>query len=596
MCGLFGSVGCLEAPPSTDQLSEDVALPPPANLQVTVTSTTGMTLTWDAVVGVSKYIILKGPNPGTETTFTSWPATSTTFAYNHLSPNTQYCWEVGDLNATNEYSGPSNEVCASTATAPVEPAPTNVTATAISSSRITVTWTAVSGATGYYIDMAQAPGTPVYVASVLAPATSYTVSNLQPSTTYNFDVRAVGPAGTSQPSSPIAQATTFALGLELYYKFDENAGTSVTDTSGFNRTGTLSGGFSWSKDRPNVLNDNSDVSFNGTTGVLTTPNQSAFNFGSTFSLALWVKIGAAGTTHIAGMRNASCGTVGWELAQDSSSLYFSATGGRHNFGQVLAPGAWHHVAVTNTGGNETLYIDGVQVANGSFGVGNHAANPLQIGAVGGCTGGGVLVDEFQIYSRVLSAQEVANLGTLPPPPTNLTVTVNSSTSETLNWTASIGSPQKYLIYKGTMSGDEVFFTSSPPGATTFTYGHLQPSTQYSWQVAVANSNNLFSVKSNEAIATTNAGPAAPTGVTATTVSSSRIKVAWSPQANVAAFYVYKATSSSGPFTFAGSVNGTTTSLTVAGLTTMTTYYFYVIAVDSGLTQSPPSATVNATTL
>jgi fibronectin type 3 domain-containing protein len=161
--------------------------------------------------------------------------------------------------------------------------------------------------------------------------------------------------------------------------------------------------------------------------------------------------------------------------------------------------------------------------------------------------------------------------------------------------STVASPTKYLIYKGTMSGDETFFTSSPAGTTSFTYGHLTPSTQYSWEVAVA-ANGLYSVPSNEVIATTNAGPPAPTGVTATALSTSRIKITWNPQTGVSAFRVYQQSTTGGPFNIVGTVSGTTTTFTAAGLTTMTLYSYYVIAVDSANTPSAPSATVSATTM
>ena len=595
--GVFiGLAGCLmdKAGDGTEATqAEDVALSPPTGLTVTVVSTTAMSLAWSASAGATKYVVLLGLSPGTETTFTSVPASPTTFSYNHLSPNTEYCWEVANLNATNEVSAPSNEVCASTADAPVPPTPTNVTATANSSSRITVTWTAVPGATAYFVDMAQAPGTPTLLATVRAPATSFVAAGLSPSTTYAFDVRAQTAAGTSAPSTPEAFATTFVLGLEAYWKLDEDSGTVAVDSSGFNRNGTLAGGAAFSNDKPNVLDNKSTVHVPATDGKITVSNVPAFNFvGTPFSVLMWVKVpAAASAVHIIGSRTAGCGAVAWEIAQDATSLNFTASSNVSSFGSSLVVGDWTHVAVTYDGTTLVHYMNGVQTASRSFTVPNHARLPLDLGHVADCTGGEVLVDETQIYSRALSSAEVAALGTLPDPPVNLTATVVSSTAETLAWTA-VPNAAKYFIYRGTEPGNETFFTSSPAASSTFANGHLTPSTQYSWQVAVVR-GTLFSNPSNEVLATTLAGPTAPTGVTATALSASRIRVDWTAVAGAVHYFVFESVNN-GPFNFKSTT--TTPTFTAANLITKTLYSYEVIAIDSGNTSSPASAPASATTL
>lgn len=582
--------------PSEATVEDAVALPPPTGLTVTVVSPTRMDLAWNASAGATKYIILRGPSPGTETAFTSVAASPTTFAYNHLTPNTQYCWEVENLNAQNQVSGPSNEVCASTgALTPPNP-PTGVTATATSSSRITVSWNAVAGATAYFVDMAQAPGSPTFFATVLPPATSLVVANLSPATTYNFDVRVQTASGTSAPSA-VVTATTFALGLEGYWRLDEDAGTVANDISGFARTGTLSGGAAFNNDKPNVLNNKSTVDFPATGGKITIGSSaSALNLvGTAYSVLLWVKIPvAAATVHFIGQRAASCGAIGWEIGQDAvNGLFFAAGSSVRRFGTTVPVGVWTHVAVTSDGTTETEYVNGVQTATGAITVPNHGTLPLTMGHVGDCAGGEVRLDEVQLYSRVLTPSEVAAFGKLPDPPVNLNVTVVSSTEQDLAWTAVPGAA-KYLVYRGTAPGNETFFTSSPATTSTFKYGHLTPATQYSWQVAVVKAT-LFSNPSNEVVASTLAGPTAPTGVTATAVSSSRIRVNWNAVAGAVQYHVFKS-QNGGPFTFAGTALSPATTFTVGGLASMTMYSFEVTAVDNGNTSSPNSAPASATTL
>jgi fibronectin type 3 domain-containing protein len=581
---------------SEGTLQEEVALPPPTNLAVTVVSSTGMDLTWDASPGAAKYILQKGATPGSEVNWTS--VASNSFQYHHLTANTQYCWTVVNVNAQGLSSAKSNEVCANTGSAPTMTAPTGVVATATSSSRITVTWGAVTGATSYQIFQSIPPAATVLVGSVTAPTVTYNATGLTPSTTYGYEIKAIGPAGTSAASTPLATATTFALGIEVYYKFDEKTGTTAMDASGFARNGTLAGGAAFTAtDKPNVDPDASAMDLPSTvTAKVTSPNVSAFNLSSSaaFTVAAWVKIPTAGTDfHIAGMRNTNCGTRGWEIGQDANNnLYFALGSSVRSMGSALPVGTWTHVAVTFANGTLTTYVNGVSTSSSAFNAVNSVRLPLTIGHVGDCAGGEVKVDEFQILSRAMTGSEVAAIGTLPAAPTALTVAVPSSTRMDLSWTSSVASPTKYIIYKGTAAGNETFFTSSPGTTTTYSYGHLTASTQYSWQVVVEKAG-LFSNKSNEVIATTLAGIAAPTNLAAQVLSTTRIKLTWTAVTGAVRYNIYQS-KAGGAYAPIGT--STTPTFTAANLTTMTQYSYQVQAVDVSSNVSPFSTAVSATTL
>jgi len=586
--------GCLSGTDgeSTETIESEVALPPPDNLTVTVTSTTRMDLAWDASPGATKYVVLRGLSPGTETTFTSVSAANTTFAYGHLSPNTTYCWEVVNVSSTGQASARSNEVCAATSGAPEAPA--NVTATANSASRITLNWSPVDGATFYSIDMAEAPGTPTFLATVRAPTTSFVAAGLKSGTTYVFAVHAVTAAGTSTASGT-ADATTFVAGLEGYWKLDDDAGATARDSSGFNRTGALSGGAAFtSTSKPNVRDNPSTVSIPAAgTGRITVTNAPAFNFiGAEFSVALWVNIPTAATTvHIIGQRAAGCGAIGWELAQLGGVLTFSSGNSTLSFGTSLVPGAWTHLAVTMDGdSNLVAYVNGVQVASSLFTVIAHSALPLELGHVGGCAGGAVLLDEAQISSRAMSAAEVATIGALPAAPLNLTATTLTSRGQELTWTAVAGAA-KYIVFRGTAPGNETPFTSTLTADTTFRYGNLDPNTQYSWQVSSVR-GNLFSLRSNEAVATTLAAPAAPAGVTATAQSATRVRITWAAVTGAVTYQIFESVSG-GAFAFKTSTTATTVS--IAGLLSGTTYAYQVRAIDGGNTVGTFSAAATVTT-
>jgi hypothetical protein len=77
-------------------------------------------------------------------------------------------------------------------------APSNVTATPVSSSQINLAWTDASGdETGFAVERAASGGAWGHVTTVGANATSYADAGLAPSTTYQYRVKAVNAAGVS---------------------------------------------------------------------------------------------------------------------------------------------------------------------------------------------------------------------------------------------------------------------------------------------------------------------------------------------------------------------------------------------------------------
>jgi fibronectin type 3 domain-containing protein len=85
-------------------------------------------------------------------------------------------------------------------------APAGVSATAVSSTQINVSWSAVTGAAGYrvYRDGATVPVGPQQT------ATTFSDTGLPPSSTHRYQVTAVDGAGNESALSAVAQATTQA--------------------------------------------------------------------------------------------------------------------------------------------------------------------------------------------------------------------------------------------------------------------------------------------------------------------------------------------------------------------------------------------------
>jgi hypothetical protein len=94
---------------------------------------------------------------------------------------------------------------------------------------------------------------------------------------------------------------------------------------------------------------------------------------------------------------------------------------------------------------------------------------------------------------------------------------------------------------------------------------------------------------------TAAPPNAPSGLTATAVSSSQINLAWTDNSNdETEFVIAQSTTAGGPYTDIATVGANTTSYSRTGLSPSTTYYFVVRAVNAA-GNSPNSNQASATT-
>jgi fibronectin type 3 domain-containing protein len=582
----------MEEAADESSVEQDVT-PPPANLTATVISSTRIDLSWSSVPNATKYYVFMGNAPGTET----FLATSFTTSYsnNHLTPGTQYCWQV-EAEAFNQASAKSNEVCVTTIGLPN--APTNVVATPVSTSRVNVTWDAVSGAQKYYTYRSDNGGAYALIATALT--NSYTDANLSPATSYCYEIRVVTSSGTSNFSQP-GCTSTFTGGLEAWWKLNERTGTTAIDSSGLGNHGTLQGSVTYSTtDKPPVADDFSTLQINtGTSSLVTVPSQPPLNLGGgNFTVALWVKLNAAptGPVYIIGKRAGGCGASTWQLVQDpTNGLHFDGAALSARFGRSLPVGVWTHVAVSKSGGdgNEArLYINGAQVALVGYTRGSDSTAAVQIGNSGSC-GSSVsfLVDDVRLYSVGLTAAQIADLGTVPPPPANLTATVMASYRVDLSWNA-VTNAQKYFVWRGTASGNEQFVTTVAAPTTTYSDTHLTANTQYSYFVT-DQAHGLLSGDSNEVIVTTQPLPSAPT-VTATAASSTKVNVSWTSVTGAVKYYVYQQTGGTGSFVFKSTVIAPTTTYAATGLTTGTQYCYEVRVVTANGT-SDYSAPACATT-
>ena len=174
-------------------VSNTINLPMVENLTATAISSSKISLTWDAVNNVNGYNVYRdGQKIAT--------VTETTFEDSKLNHETQYCYAVTTITSYGE-SGLSEETCATTLEPTEAQTPTNLIATAESSSTIVLTWDKADEATSYNVYQDE-----TLIASEITN-TMYIVNGLNAETNYCFSVTAVNKLGESDKSES-ACATT----------------------------------------------------------------------------------------------------------------------------------------------------------------------------------------------------------------------------------------------------------------------------------------------------------------------------------------------------------------------------------------------------
>ena len=213
--------------------------PPSVPVAPTGVSATGGTnqvsISWPAVSGATSYNLYWSTVTGvTKTSGTKITGATSTYAQTGLAAGTTYYYVVTAVNVSGE-SPASAQVSASTnAPVPVIPAaPASVTATG-GANQVTLTWSAVTGATSYNVYYATTTGvTKASGAKITNAASPYVQTGRAAGTTYYYIVTAVNSAGESAASTqasaatnapPVASCTTChaippAVGEHAFHRF-----------------------------------------------------------------------------------------------------------------------------------------------------------------------------------------------------------------------------------------------------------------------------------------------------------------------------------------------------------------------------------------
>ncbi len=311
--------------------------------------------------------------------------------------------------------------------APVETV-ANLTATSVSSNQVALTWSVTTTTTPPDIDSytilrstGNANNFGVIATNVPFGTISFSDTNLQPNTTYFYEVQATNQDGAGLTSA-LASATTFPQfeeqGLVAYWPLDEgvtntNATTSA-DATGHGHTAQKGANSLEDQPEPGGLINGSWI-FHGTNTptnlqVADAPDLD-FTSAQSFTLAAWVHADEAVESGLI-VKSADQGALYGLYISNGNWVARGPLG--DIVGSPVTQGVWTHVALVQDGvkGLRYLYVNGVkqpntapaQNANGQgqlwFGDQN---NPTTLDGFHGS------LDEIRLYNRALSQSDINDL-------------------------------------------------------------------------------------------------------------------------------------------------------------------------------------------
>ena len=210
----------------------------PAGFSASAVEATAVTLTWNGVSGATSYAINRN---GTALGSTG----ATSYTDSTVSAAATYTYTVSAINS----AGASAATAPLSVTTPVAlpAAPTGLATTSNTATAVTLTWTAVTGATGYTVlrngETVGTSATPSYTDSTVAAATSYGYSVTASNAAGSSAASSVLPVTTPAPSVNAPAAPTGLAAPSVSFQAVTLTWAAVTTATGYTvlRDGTVLG-------------------------------------------------------------------------------------------------------------------------------------------------------------------------------------------------------------------------------------------------------------------------------------------------------------------------------------------------------------------
>ena len=440
----------------------------PTGLTATAESNGFITLDWSASAAADSYLVKRATSPGGVYSVVSAP-TGTHFIDTGVNYGTTYYYVVTAVNLSDE-SAASVEISSTPQLTP-PPVPASLAGTVTTLGQVDLSWTAAPRATLYRIKRSTTIGGP-YAEIGTSATTAFSDTTASLGQLYHYVVSAENTAGASADSPELAARSD---SLVLHLKFDETSGSAANDSSGLARHADLLNGPAFASGKlGNAL------TFTRTSSHYATLPAGIVSTLTDFTIGTWVKPASLDTWARVFDFGGGTNNFMYLTTRQSSTgrpMFSIKVGGGSEqqvvAGSALSTSAWTHVAVRLSGSTATIYLNGV--ASGT----NNAITfrPADMGATtqnylgksqfSGDPHYNGLLDDFRIYARALSTDEIATLaaGQLPAPQ-NLGASPGDS-SITLAWSPVAGATG-YRVKRSAIEGGIYTDLAGPLTATTYT--------------------------------------------------------------------------------------------------------------------------------
>ena len=484
-------------------------------------------------------------------------------------------------------------------------APTNLTATAASSTQINLTWTASTdnvGVTGYRIDRCEGASCSSFTQVGNSTATSFSDTGVLPSTSYSYEVQASDAAGNLSTFSKTASATTPATppaAVTLVQQAATTAGTGVNSVVQDFPGPSVSGNLivvtvKWGDQTISVssVTDNKDNAYTSAVGPTNWSGTAkrAQSFYAKNIIGGGAPIGI--TVNLTGDATSSLQLFQAEYTNADINSPVDVTSAAVGTGTAMSSGT-----ATTTSPYELIYgiafeDSGAPTAGAGFATvtsfNGNLSEDKNVATTGANSATATNSASANWFMHMVTLRSESN-DTPPTAPTSLTATAASSTQINLSWTASTDNVgvTGYYIQRCVGSGCTNFAQIAEVSGSTTIYvdASVAPLTTYTYEVIATDAAGNLSTPSNSASATTPADttpPTAPTNLTATAASSTQINLSWTASTDNVGVTGYKIDrcEGSGCTNFAQVGTSTTTSYSDTGLLASTSYGYEVRATDA----------------
>ena len=465
-----------------------------------------------------------------------------------LTANTPYYYQLESCN-DNGCSGRSPEVSATTA----PEMPSAPTASAQSESAISISWSAVAGATHYKLyRSATSEGLFDQIGGDIAATDYVDNSGLAANTSYDYQLESCNDNGCSSRSSAVSATTSPKTPETLTVETQSDSVISITWTA-------VAGATHYKLYR----SETSEGSFDQIGGDIAATDY-ADDSDLVANTSYYYQLESCNDNGCSGRSSAVSATT----APETPSVLTAATQseGAVSISWSAVAGATHYKLYrSETSGGSFDQIGGDIAATDYVDDSDLAANTSYYYQLESCNDNGC-----SSRSREVSAT------TSPKTPETLTVETQSESVISISWSAAAGATH-YKLYRSATSGGSFTQIGGDIAATDYVDDNdLAANTSYYYQLAACSGNGCSS-RSSAVSATT--APETPETPTAATQSESAISISWSAVAGATHYKLYRSATSGGLFAQIGGDITATDYVDASDLAVNTSYYYQLEACN-----------------